>query len=131
LRNLNEVETMLVDRYHDQLTNVGGEFMELRIKVGGTSSVLRVLLTRLERNQLPLAGLPLLGSETISATPEVLDLNKNRGAVAAGLTAYLALWWPRERVAGIRQSLAELRIALLRGFEFDDILPLVGDTRFR
>jgi hypothetical protein len=93
---------------------------------------LRVLLTRLERNQLPLEGLLLLRSDSTRSTmPEVLALNKNRSAVAAGLTAYLALWRPRERVGEIRMSLADLRISLLHGFEFDDILPLVGDSRFR
>jgi hypothetical protein len=132
LRNLNKVETMLVDRYRDQLGQAGDEFAELRARVGAGSSVLRVLLTRLGRNQLPLEGLPLLGTETIRpATPEVLDLNKNREAIAAGLTAYLALWQPRERVAQVRDSLTDLRTSLLSGFEFDDILPLVGDTRFR
>lgn len=132
LRNLNEVETMLVDRYRGQLTHAGDGLVELRERAGGRGPVLTEVLARLGRNRLPLEGLTLLGSDTIrSATPEVLDLSKDRGSIAAGLAAYLALWRPRERVGEIRQSLGELRGSLLRGFELDDILPLVGDSRFR
>ncbi|GAB3446362.1 hypothetical protein [Actinophytocola sediminis] len=132
LRNLNKVEAMLIGRYREQLDLVGGELAELRVRLGERNTVLRVLLGRLGWNQLPLEGLPLLDDEPLSsATPEILDLNRNRAAIAAGMTAYLALWRPRERVDEITESMAALRAALLCGFAVDDLLPLVGDARFR
>jgi hypothetical protein len=132
LRNLNKVETMLVDRYERQLTAAGGELADLRGRLGERNTILRVLLGRLGRNQLPLEGLPLLGTESIgAATPEILDLNKNRGAIAAGMTAYLTLWRPRERVGEIHETMSGVRDSLLCGLDFDDVLPIVGDQRFR
>lgn len=130
LRDLNQVETMLGGRYRDALT--GGELVELWRRLGDRGTVLGVLLARLRRNQLPLEGLPLLaGAASGAATPEVLDLSRNRAAIAAGMTAYLALWRPRERVGELRERVAELRDSLVCGFTLDDVAPIVGDVRFR
>lgn len=127
LRDLNQVETMLGGRYRDALTD--GDLVGLWQRLGNRETILGVLLARLRHNQLPLEGLPLLAGA--GAGPMVVDLGRSRAANVAGMTAYLALWRPRERVGEVTARVGELRDALLCGFALGDVLPGVGDGRFR